>query len=293
MKKSLKSYVSLLRIRQWYKNLVIFIAVVFSGNLFIPKLITENILGFISLCLISSATYIINDIKDRKADQLHPEKCLRPLASGDFGLTQAMLLFILIATVGFFISFTISIEFFILTIIIFCLSQLYTFFLKKIAFADILTIASLFVLRAVGGTIITQVMISPWLILCTFFLSLFLTTGKRFGEVMLTRSKTLTRKALAGYTKDICHHLLLIATTLLIIAYSLYSFFSEHPYIIFSLPFALYVVIYYLSLIEKGEKITRNPELVFKEIRLLVGVALWVLVVIGAVYGPTLLQRIL
>ncbi|MBT4651131.1 decaprenyl-phosphate phosphoribosyltransferase [Candidatus Woesearchaeota archaeon] len=281
----LKHFLNLIRVRQWYKNLVIFLALFFSGNLFHLKPLTFSILGFISLCLISSTNYIINDLVDLKKDQLHPEKKLRPLANNTISKETAIISAIIFFLISVTLAAALNINFLYLVLAILILSQIYTFYLKHILFGDILAIASLFVLRAISGAYLIEVKISPWLILCPFFLSIFLTIGKRHADLLFLKEKAhSTRKVLKEYTLTTTNSLMVISTTLLIISYALYSFLSQHQKLLYTLPFALYVIFRYFNLINEGSEITRHPEKSFRDKPLMIGTLLWVITTLIIIY---------
>ena len=274
-----------MRVRQWYKNLVIFLAIFFSGNLLQLQSIYLSLLGFVALCLISSGNYIFNDLADIEKDKKHPEKKHRALAAGKIEPTPAVLLALFLLLLGLSLSVWLG-KFFLTTVIaLILLTKIYTYFLKKIVFADILTIASLFVLRAISGAQVINVKVSPWLILCPFFLSLFLSIGKRHANLDLLKNKAyLTRKTLKIYTKDLTNSLMLISTTLLIISYALYSFLSDHQNLLYTLPFALFVIFRYYYLITQGSIIARNPEKLFKDKNIVIGTLLWIILTAVLIY---------
>ena len=278
-------YLNLIRIRQWYKNLVIFLALFFSGNLFSIELISISALGFLALGLVSSGNYILNDLADIKKDQNHPEKRYRPLAAGKTKPISAVFLALLLFLLGISLAVWLGNSFLIIVLIIIFLTQTYTFFLKRIVLADILTIASLFVLRAISGAQVINVKVSPWLILCPFFLSLFLSVGKRYADLSFLKTKAgYTRETLKTYSPELTNSLMLISTTLLIISYALYSFLSEHQNLLYSLPFALFVIFRYYYLISQGSLIARHPEQFIKDRNLIIGIVLWLIITMILVY---------
>ncbi len=282
---NLQYLLHVIRVRQWYKNLVVILALFFSANLFDGDMFLTTILAFIALCFVSSAGYILNDIADRHQDRLHPEKKARPIAAGSISIPIAVLLVLLLFIAGNVIAFALGMFFFYLVLALFFLSLLYTFVLKKIVFADILTIASLFVLRAVSGAVAIDVTISPWLVLCPFFLSLFLSVGKRHAELHLLQEKaSATRKVLREYTHELTDSLMIISTTLLVISYALYSFLSEYNYLLYTLPFALFVMFRFYYLINSGSEIARHAERVIKDWPMILGIVLWILVTAGLIY---------
>jgi 4-hydroxybenzoate polyprenyltransferase len=280
----MKEYLNLIRIRQWYKNLVVFLAIFFSGRIMDLDLLVISSVAFIALCLISSAGYIINDMKDRKKDQLHTEKKNRPLASGKISRAAGGFVALLFLVSGMWIASNLGGFFLYSMMALFGLSLVYSIFLKRIIFADVLTIATLFVIRAISGALAINVLISPWLILGPFFLSLFLSIGKRHAELHLTKSE-LTREVLKEYNHGLTNSLMIMSTTLLTISYALYSFLSEYNYLIYSIPFALYVIFRYYYLIVKGSDIARAPEKVIKDKAMIIGMLLWIVITGVIIYG--------
>lgn len=284
--------IRLLRPLQWYKNLVIFLPLIFSSLLFDSHYFSLTVLGFIALCLISSANYIINDIIDAKKDALHPEKRTRPVASGKVSKPIAALLAMVLAAISLIIAISQGIEFFLVVLFIFALTQAYTFFLKNEPYIDILCISVNFVARAVSGAYIIGREISPWLILCPFFIALFLALGKRYSEAkFLAEDAAKHRAALAGYNTDLTNAWIIISTTAVIISYSLYAFLSNHhTLLLITLPFAIYVIMRYLSLIYSGSKVARNTELMYRDRRLMAGIVLWAVLTFLLLYSNTLMS---
>lgn len=278
-------YIKLLRPQQWYKNLLVFLPLLFSGNLLNVTAIGQSVLAFLSFCALSSATYVINDYVDRRKDRLHPEKCKRPIASGEIGQISALLIVLLLATIGFGTALLLPTNFLIAALGYFTLSQLYTAWLKHEAFADILTIAVNFVIRAAAGAFAINVWVSPWLILGVFFLALFLVLGKRKSEIMLLQEKANSqRKTLASYTPEIVSRLSALTTTALVVCYTLFVFFGEHPLLYINLPIALYAIFRYESFISTGNKIARRPEYIFTDWRMMIAMIIWGMLTIGVLY---------
>jgi len=242
-------------------------------------------MGFALLCFISSSSYIINDLADQKKDQLHPEKRTRPIASGKISKSLAVFISIMLAIVSLSAAFYLSRGFFITLAILFILTQLYTFFLKQEPFIDIITIAINFVLRAVSGAVLINVETSPWLIICVFSLSLFLSTGKRFGDILYLKEKAYeTRAVLKYYSKDVAQFLMTLTTVILILSYALYSFLGVHKNLILTLPFAFYVILRYTSLVYSNSIIARHPEMIYNDYKLILGILFWSLATIIIIY---------
>lgn len=266
----------LLRVKQWYKNLVIFLALIFGGLIFDIDAWMIISLGFISLCLVSSSNYIINDILDRKKDRLHPEKQDRPIASGKVSLLEAALISALLLFSGIFLAYSLLPLFALFAGLLFLMGQAYTFALKNEPFADILSISANFVIRAVSGSVLVNLSISPWLILCTFFLALFLATAKRHSDLLLLKENSdKHRPVLKYYSLSLTNILMTVAASLLMISYSLYALLGKHKMLMLSLPFSLYVILRFYYLVESGSPIGRNAELALKDTRLVVGSLLW------------------
>ncbi len=278
-------YLKVIRPQQWYKNLLVFLPLIFVGKAFEWPLLWFTTLGFVSLCLSSSFNYIINDIIDRTKDKAHPEKRHRPIASGKMPIPAALGFALILLVLGLRLAFILDKEFLYSVLFLVALTQAYSFFLKRIAFADIITVAINFVVRAGAGAFLLNVVISPWLVLCTFFFALFLLAGKRYADLLFLKAKAIEHKeTLRFYTKDVANALMIIATTLLVAMYSAYALLSNHQGLAFSLPFALFVIFRYFSLIYIGSPIARHPEKVFKDWRMLIGMALWGITVFVGLY---------
>ena len=275
----------LLRMHQWYKNLVIFLPLVFVGLATDISAIILTTLGFFALCLISSANYILNDIVDIESDKHHPEKIKRPLASGRIGIWSAALISMALATSSLILGYALAEKFFAMILFLFILTTSYTLFLKKEIFLDIIIISTNFVLRAVSGAYILDVRVSPWLILCTFFLAFFIAVGKRRSDSHILRNKlSLHKPVLKQYTLPITNTLLIIATSLLIMSYALYSFLSIYPNLIYTIPFSFYVILRYYYLIETHSDIARSPSKFYKDLPLVLGILVWLMVVFSLIY---------
>jgi 4-hydroxybenzoate polyprenyltransferase len=282
---SFYDFLRLMRVNQWYKNLVIFLPLIFVAHFFRVGEFLGILLGFLALCLISSVNYIINDFVDRKKDRLNPEKKDKPLVTGVVKGYQAVILLVFLFGSSILLSVFLSTMFMFSVLALFLSSQLYSFFFKEELFLDILFISVNFVIRAIAGTFIINVSISPWLVLCTFFLSLFLSVGKRKSESMLLGSSASShRKVLAYYSPDITNSLMIIATSLLIMSYALYSFSSKFPNLVWTLPLALYAILRYTYLVYSGSDVARHPERAITDMRLVLGVVFWSFLVFLIIY---------
>ena len=128
------SIITLLRVQQWYKNIIIFFGIVFALELVSPANIFVSILGFVALCLITSAGYIRNDILDLQQDKIHPEKCKRPLPSGQITLKKANTIFLIIIGIGLLLSFSLDLLFGVFMIALIINTEIYSRITKNIVF---------------------------------------------------------------------------------------------------------------------------------------------------------------
>jgi 4-hydroxybenzoate polyprenyltransferase len=285
----ISNYLKLIRPWQYYKNLLIFLPLIFVKELFSIGAVSRVLVGFVALCMISSANYILNDIIDRKKDIMHPEKKYRPLASGIVSVGSALILAILCFVFSAWIAVWLGNYFVYFVLALFVLTLFYSYALKDIPFLDITLIGVNFILRAMSGAFIVYtgkiIPISPWLILCPFFLALFLAVGKRNADIKLLGAKAyLHKKILRYYTPGLTDSLMTITTTSLLICYALFSFNSDFPNLIYTLPFAVYIMFRYIYLVNSGSEIARNTHLLVKDIPIVVAGLIWAVVLLGIIY---------
>ena len=218
-------FLHLLRIKHWIKNILVFFAAFFGGEL----LEIENLktLGFVFLyfSFTASLVYIINDLKDVEKDRLHPEKKKRPLASGKVSKNQAYALIVvllaLLAVASWFIPFPVV----CVTLTYFVLNILYTFWLKYIPIIELFIIALGFVFRIVIGGVAVDVVPSKWIIMLTFFMALYVIIAKRRGE-LLNASKQ-TRSVLASYNEQYLSSAMILVLGVSIVTYIMYTIDEE------------------------------------------------------------------
>jgi 4-hydroxybenzoate polyprenyltransferase len=282
----LKAILKLLRIRQYYKNVLIFGAIFFSKNLLDFSLYPNIIIGFIVLCCASSLNYIINDIKDIEKDRIHPEKQKKkPLASGELSVSFAIIL-ILILTGIIVVSLIFFIQniFFIFTILLLIITgQMYNLILKNYPFVDLITLSFGYLWRTLAGCVIIGFLISPWLFLAIFEVAMFLVIAKRRGDLTyLGKDKAFEHKKVYNqYSQELLVQLHNMIATALFITYSLYlinkfdldlfdldlfgtSTLILHEYmVILSIPFALYIIMRFMYLTSTKPEIARHAEKIF------------------------------
>ena len=221
--KKLKNILKLMRIKHYLKNGLIFLPLIFNSQLFEKKPLLMTFYGFISFCLISSAVYDINDIKDVEKDRMHKIKKNRPIASGAISIKEAILLFIVL------IIFSLSINIFIikkfssilLISLYLILNIMYSLGLKNIPIIDVVILVSGFVIRVIYGASIMSIEISKWLYLTVMSGSFFMGFGKRRNEII--KQGNDSRAVLKYYTKDYLDKFMYACLVLTLMFYSLWS----------------------------------------------------------------------
>ena len=262
----------IIRIKQWYKNIVIFLPLVFSLSLLNLDSIYLTIVGFIALSLASSALYIRNDILDIEFDKQHPIKKFRPLASGQISKKNAYIIFVLLLSSSLIIAAILNWQLVIVLIFLFVNTTVYSQWLKNFAYVDLLSISLNFVIRVLAGMLLLQVGISPWLVFGVFLVAFFLGLMKRKSEIIILKdTAALHRKSLSKYSIKKLNYSLLIVSVLVMITYSLYSSTNDPTNdnrLIFTIPIVAIIIFrqYYLS--EKSVSVKKFNEVINDKITL-------------------------
>jgi 4-hydroxybenzoate polyprenyltransferase len=272
-----------LRPQQWIKNFFIFAALIFSQNIFTLSLVAKTVVAFVSFCVISSALYILNDLKDIEEDKLHPVKSKRPLASGRLKKSYAILSFFVLSALAFILAATLNINFLFVTLIYFILQIAYSFWLKHVVILDIFVIAAGFLLRVVAGGLAIEVSLSSWLLICTILLALFLAMGKRRHELVLLDDEAKDhRPILKEYNPYFLDQMIAVVTASTVIAYCLYTISAETVAkfgtrnLLYTVPFVLYGIFRYLYLIHQRHEGGTPETLIIKDKPLLIDIFLWI-----------------
>ena len=281
----LKELIISMRPKQWYKNLILFVGIVFSHNLFSFSMWFAVISAFTIFCMLSGGNYVINDVLDIERDKKHPTKRKRPIASGKVKKSYAILFASILIILALSGSYLINSPFFVVSIVFFLLHNAYTLFLKHIILVDVLIISTNFVIRAIAGCVAISVLISPWLIICAFLLALFLALGKRRHELVLLGEEAKThRKILQDYSTEMLEQMICITSGALIISYSLYTFLADNIYMMLTIPFAVYGLFRYLFLVH-AKNFGGETEMIFKDKGMLLSMILWAALVVLILYG--------
>lgn len=282
----LKYILKLMRPKQWLKNFFVFAAIIFSGKFQNKNIFLLNLGVFALFCLISSAVYVLNDLVDVEKDKQHPDKKNRPIASGKVSKTQAMILELCILCIVLILSYNVNLRILAVLITYYVMNVLYSFKLKNVVIVDVMIITFGFVLRVISGSIVTNVQLSPWLILCTILISLFLALNKRRSEIVtLKDNKSSHRKILEEYSIELIDNMLTIVTPSILMTYCLYTFSSiQSRTMMITIPFVLYGIFRYQYLVSK-KNVGGKPEDVFQnDLPFLIDVVLWAILIIVIIY---------
>jgi 4-hydroxybenzoate polyprenyltransferase len=290
-------FLQIMRPLHWTKNMFVFAALIFGQKLDVPLAVGRVIGGFFCFSLAASAIYIFNDIIDRDADRLHPEKCKRPIAAGSVTVGSAFVMSVLCGVVAVVGSFMLADSFAIIILTYIVLMILYSLLLKRMMIVDCVVISIGFCLRAVAGVVVMQtedVFISPWLIICTFALCLFLAFSKRRSEIaQLSQDSESFRKTLGGYTPELLAHMLDVTSGLAVVCFLLYAMDNRTLRIfgtnnlVYTTPLVLYCIFRFSALIQKG-KFSGPVQLILSDIPFQIGFVLWVIACIAIIYADKL-----
>ncbi len=285
-----------LRPAQWTKNVIVLAAFFFAlGDRSLtglsPLLGVQALAAALLFCLVSSGVYLVNDLGDIEADRLHPLKCKRPIAAGRIPPVAAWALALALFALGIGGGMALNNQVGAALASYIALQLIYTAWLKQVALVDVMVIATGFVLRAITGALAVQVPISPWLLLCTFLLALFLGLCKRRHEKTLLDDRADQHRAvLEHYDSGLMDKLIVITAACTILAYSVYTLwpdtvdkFNSHG-LGFTIPFVVFGVFRYLDLVYRHGKGGQPEQVLLSDVPLLVSIALFaatVLTVIG------------
>lgn len=299
------------RARQWLKNLSLFAALIFSGQLFDGRAVSIVTGSFLVFTLLTASVYLFNDVVDAPLDRRHPFKKKRPVAAGQLPLP----LVLFVAVVGFFVSLSLarvlSFFFFLVCLAYLALQLLYTLWIKHIPILDLLSIAAGFVLRVYAGAFVIDAHMNVWFLLTVVSLALFLAVGKRQSErtLLVGRGEDLSghRSTLVRYSPrllDVYTGMFANATW---ITYTLFTFLQPQPvftrprivgllailphtlvtkkWLMVSVPLVVYGVMRYLQLVYEYHEGESPDRVLLADKPLLAAVVLWVFLVVVVIYG--------
>ncbi len=297
------------RPRQWLKNIAVFAAILFSGQLFNFAPLTATLWGFLAFCCLSSSNYIFNDILDAPRDRKHPFKKFRPVASGALSVPWAYAVSLVAAAAGLGISYLIGQSFFVMAILFIGLQYSYTLFLKHWSIIDILAITAAYFVRVYAGEAAIGYHISIWLALAALSLALFLAVGKRRAELTLIQGYSGivpkdTRESLSHYSEKLLDTYTAMFANSTFITYAFYTFlerplnqgfflknyydfapeFPDRKWMMISVPFVLFGIMRYMQLIYEGKG--ESPEkIVTSDTPLILTILFWGISIFTVIYG--------
>jgi 4-hydroxybenzoate polyprenyltransferase len=284
----LKRLLITLRPDQWTKNLVLFAGLLFAGGLGSGTLVLHAASGFLVFCGLSGATYILNDLVDLRQDREHPAKSKRPLASGSLPAPGTAAFGLVLAALSLFWAFRLHPSFGLAASGYLALNVTYCLVLRSVVVLDVMSIAVGFVLRAVGSVEVLRgpapaTELSPWLLVCTFFLALFLGLGKRRSEVLaLGENARKHRPTLAHYPPALIDALFGVVTASTVVSYAIYTIWPGtvekvgSANLVYTIPFVVYGVFRYLYLMFATGGGAQPSKALLSDAPLAVNILIWV-----------------
>ena len=288
-----------MRPRQWTKNLLLFAGLLFAAQLGDATRWVEATAAFVAYCAASSAAYLANDVRDAADDRAHPIKRLRPVASGELPVRVALVLAAVLGIAAVAITAVLGLWSLAFMAGFLVLQAAYTGGLKHVVLVDVLAISGLFVIRAGAGAQAVDVRISPWLLICTGLLALFLALGKRRAELVLVGAtagsvaggaadarphggavgaprETPGRAVLEGYSLTLVDQLVTIVAASTVIAYSLYTFTArDSNAMMVTIPFVVYGIFRYLLLLHRHGAGEEPENVLLRDVPLLATIVAW------------------
>ena len=279
--------ITALRPQEWIKNLLVFAGLLFSGQLDEGDQVLAATLTFIAFCGISSAGYLLNDLLDREHDRRHPEKCRRPIASGAVAPGTAAAVALALGALAVALGFAIEPEVGGLVVAYGAITTAYSLLLKRLVILDVMTIASLFILRVVAGAVAVEAQASEFLLICTGMLALFLGFTKRRQEAMLeAREAADSRPVLEHYSLPFLDQMIAMVTAAAILTYVIYA--VDSPLVgsrmLATAPSVLYGVFRYLYLIYDRRDTRSTAAILLEDPGMLFAEATWVASALAVLY---------
>lgn len=276
--------IKLIRPTHWIKNLFLLIPVFFAGNLFQVERIEILVLGIIAFCLIASAVYIINDLKDIEVDRIHPLKKDRPLASGAVSKSSARIILIIFVLSGLILSYLLNPVFLYLICGYLALNIAYSLGLKNISIVDLFIVSLGFLIRIYSGGVLAEVEVSHWLCIMILLLSLFLVLAKRRDDLILqTKTQAIIRKTSSSYNLEFINACLTIFAAVIVVSYIMYTLSPEvvdrfnSPYLFTTTPFVIAGIMRYLQITIVEMNSGSPTSILVKDKFILATIILWII----------------
>jgi 4-hydroxybenzoate polyprenyltransferase len=283
--------IRLARPHQWTKNALVLAALLFGQCLFVLHDVVSSVVAFVAFCALASAGYVLNDIADREADRLNPEKCDRPLARGDLTVAAAGRFAFALAATAIVLSIILGRAFLGIAVVYAALQLFYSLWAKHQVIIDVIAVAMGFVLRAFAGGVAINVEVSPWLVFITFTLALFLVLARRRHELIALGDAAIAhRSALSDYSVRLVDQMISILAGATLVSYMIYAASAEveaklgthHLYL--TVPFVAFGILRYLYLIDERNEGGDPSSALLHDRPLLFAVGLWILTDIALLY---------
>ncbi|MEX1238383.1 MAG: UbiA prenyltransferase family protein [Cyclobacteriaceae bacterium] len=279
-----RSIINLIRVRQWVKNLFLFIPSFFAGHLFKTEELLMVGIGAVAFSLVASGVYVINDYRDRFVDRLHPTKKLRPIASGEIGTVSAWMMVVVLISSGFFIAASLDMAFFYILVTYLVMNLGYSFGLKNIPIVDLFIVAIGFLLRVYSGGAIADLPVTHWLSLMILLLALFLIIAKRRDDILINaKNGCVIRKSSQSYNLDFINSCITLLSAVVLVAYIMYTVSPEvterfnSDYLFITTIFVIAGVMRYLQIIFVENKSGSPSRIFVKDKFILITIAGWIL----------------
>jgi 4-hydroxybenzoate polyprenyltransferase len=287
----LAAMIRLARPHQWIKNALVLAALVFGQRLLVFHDVVLAVIAVVAFCALSSAGYVLNDIADRDADRLNPEKCDRPLARGDITVAAASRAAFSLAAIAAVLSIVLGPAFLGIALLYVALQLGYSLWAKHQVVIDVIAVALGFVLRAFAGGVAIDVEVSPWLVFITFVLALFLVLARRRHELIALGDDAVAhRSALSQYSVRLVDQMISIVAGATLVSYMIYTASAEveaklgtrHLYL--TVPFVAFGILRYLYLIDERNEGGDPASALLHDRPLMLAVALWILTDVALLY---------
>jgi 4-hydroxybenzoate polyprenyltransferase len=294
--KALRGLLRTMRPKQWSKNAAIFAALIFDAKVFQPGPLSRTLAGFVLLCMVTGAVYIVNDLADIEKDRQHPTKRKRPLPSGALPIPVAIGGAVVLLGAALPLAFWLDTAFGLLAAGYFVLQLVYTFFLKNYVIVDVIVISAGFVMRVGAGVpLVPADRFSPWLYVCTTLLALFLGFGKRRQELVLLQDNAKNHRAILGeYSVQFLDEMINVVISAAIVAYSLYTFTAvnvpPNHLMMLTIPLVMYGLFRYLYLIHIRGETAAPDEVLLKDPPIQLTVVVWGALSFGILFWYRLQQ---
>jgi len=284
---NIKHFFSALRFYQWIKNFLIFLPLVLGGEMLNVLSFKKSVVVFFVFSLAASFIYLLNDMVDLEKDKRHPIKKTRPLASDKLPISIVKRGAFILGSIVLIFSFIFDVRIFFIISIYILLNLIYIFFLKNLFLIDVICLSFSYFLRILSGSIIANITLSKWIVLCVFLLAMFVGFNKRKKDLLLTNE---TNNPYFKYDVSFLNKIIYTISILVIASYFLYTIEPkvvnriEGYNMLYTVPFVFYGIFRYLYIVDK-KNLGSDPALIFiKDWKMQLNLLLWLIFCILFIY---------